>query len=256
VIDCYDLSAVAGNGPYLHRGVRLMNWLRDNTTYDGGTQTHPDYNCRDLLSYGYRHLEKGLNCRMLATVLAELLLGLGLCARIVALHSPSRFDADNHVVTIVWLPDLKERVMLDPSFKAYLEDPADTPLSPWELRSALADGISVGANIGAPVGDDLDRERSLLQYYAKNLFCMQSPETSTFGSETELVPNQRLVTLCPVGFDCRASELLSLQWRADASASAEVREMVLVRRNQVDQGAFVFSCSVRAFGADPGAALT
>ena len=77
LVDKYDLASLADSSNTFDTVVGLMGWIRDNIRYDGSTLIHPEYNARDLLAHGFQKQENVLNCRMLATILAELLLVAG-----------------------------------------------------------------------------------------------------------------------------------------------------------------------------------
>jgi hypothetical protein len=256
IIDQYELVSLVDSTKTFDIAVRVMGWIRDNVRYDGSTLIHPAYNARDLLAHGFRKPENVLNCRMLATVLSELLLGFGIPTRIVGIHSISPYDRDSHVVTLAWLPELNKWMMADPSFNAYYEDAKGMPLSPWELRSAMAEGNSIIAHVGAPFGpDDEDREGGLLRFFSKNLFTMHSPQHSTFGSETDLTDGQRWICLYPTGFDGRRMEMLQLQWQeaqwAQIDVPREFRDSLAKRRRQIHDGTFIYIDSLATFAAAP-----
>ena len=255
LVDDYQIRSVAGDGSQLSRAITIMYWLRAYITYNGRTSVQPRYDARSLLEYGFGKPANGLNCRMLATVLAEILLGLGMKSRIVSLHSVTPYDGDNHVVTIVWIEDTAQWVLLDPSFSAFFESESGDPLSPWKLRRRLADEAPVVCHMRARFGTQpRGSEERLLTYMSKNLFYMYSPLRSTFGSETDAVADRKWVYLAPAGFNIKMREFINITWRVRKYGDPSDPETVRFVREQRDRilgGAHLYTSSEKCFSAQP-----
>ena len=255
LIAVYNLKSVAGNGSQFSQILNLMKWLRESVTYDGSTSTQPTYNSRELLAYALKSRDNGINCRMLATILSEVLLSFGMKSRLVSLHSVSPYDGDNHVVTLVWLEESAKWIFVDPSFRAFFTDGDGAFMSPWELRQAYANRVDVDCTIEASFGSEPDEsEARYRRYLSKNLFRMHSPVINTFGSET--LGDQRWIGLAPIGFDQKRCDLLNLEWRKSMLMesglwSEDFEQLCSERKSNVLNGRFVYSHSLRSFSKAP-----
>ena len=259
IIDRYGLCEVAGDGEQFLRVTNIMSWLRDKVSYNGMAELHSDYDSRSLLEYSFGKPKNGLNCRMLATLLVELLLGLGMKSRIVSLHSITPYEADNHVVTLVWHDELKKWIFVDPSFKAYYLSDNGVLMNPLELRKAMADGKKFQCLYGVPFGGiEEGAEERLLGYMSKNLFCMHSPLKTTFGSEYAIATEQRWVYVSPIGFDYKNREQLNISWRCATPPAnkgmehgEDMKKMINHYKQRVAQGTSIYTSSMKAFFCAP-----
>ena len=196
----YGLSSVAGQGSDWSKAVNLLTWLCENTFHNGSSADNTPLNGLAILEYSFMKGKKGgVNCRKLATVLAEACLSVGLKSRIVSLHPLNPYDADNHVVTVAWCSSLGKWVMLDPTFRAYLTDAKGLALSPWESRGLLSLHVSVTCNAELWYNGEKYKSEKYLRYISKNLFCMHSPLRNWFGSEAEA--DRKWIWLIPRSFD-------------------------------------------------------
>ena len=259
VIDRYGLRYVAGDGDQFCRVTNIMSWLRDKVSYNGMTKVHPDYDSWSLLEYAFGKPENGLNCRMLATLLVELLLGLGMKSRIVSLHSITPYDADNHVVTLIWHDELRKWIFVDPSFTAYFLSDNGVLMNPLDLRNAMADGKRFQCFYGVPFGGiEEGAEERFLSYMSKNLFCMHSPLKTTFGSEYAIDNEQRWVYVSPIGFDYKNRERLSISWRCTTQPEikqmkhrGDMKKIMNHYKQRVTEGVSIYTSSMNAFFCVP-----
>jgi len=211
--DRYCLEDVAGGGDDWQRVLNLLRWLSGNTCHNGSIVPSFPMNALSLLEYSFgKGKERGINCYMLATVLTEACLSVGLATRMLSLHPLNPYDYDNHVVTAVWCRPQARWVTVDPSFNAYLMDADGKVLNPWEVRDSLCRNrkVSCNAELGYN-GEPYDAE-AYLTYIAKDLFYMQCPLESRYGS-AERWAEQRWVSLIPKGFDAVKRESYNQAWR-------------------------------------------
>lgn len=132
----YSLNKVVNGDSDFERALSLMQWLTDNTYYNGNQLLFhkwlPDITLKILkFSYG-KPFEYAINCRYKAVVLTDLLIAYGIKAVPVAL-----LDADNdgnHIMVHAFLSDEQKWVLLDPSFNTYFTDEAGNVLNVFELR--------------------------------------------------------------------------------------------------------------------------
>ncbi|MBC7958453.1 MAG: transglutaminase domain-containing protein, partial [Vallitaleaceae bacterium] len=119
----YPIETIAGDGDDFSKAVNLLHWVSSHTYHKGDYDGTIAHNSLDLLDYAYdKGSIYGINCVALATILSECLLSIGLKARIVFLMPCSPYDGDNHVVTHVYIRQMKKWVMLDPTLNAFFSN--------------------------------------------------------------------------------------------------------------------------------------
>lgn len=215
----YQLEAVAGAGTDFEKAVRLLEWVSGHLYYKGNFNADIPYNALMLLEYAYdKGAACGISCVALATVLSGCLLAVGLKARRVLIMPCSPYDGDSHAVVQVFIGEMNKWVMLDPTYSAYLTNDRKEPLSLLELRACLAAQkpvfFSAEAGYNGAEWTKAD-EKSGIEYFAKNLFYMQTAEISTFqeSDSTGCTAGNRIVTLSPNGYDVRQARLNNIAYR-------------------------------------------
>lgn len=217
----YPIEAIAGDGEDFSKAVHLLNWVSEHTYHKGDYDGAIAFNSLALLNYAYdKGSQCGINCVALAIILSECLLAVGLKARRVFLMPCSPYDGDNHVVTQVYIREMKKWVMLDPTLNAYFSNGQGEYLSLLELRNHLANQKPVFFNNEAKYNDDqwnIESTKENIEYFAKNLFYFQTSEMSSFGDgsavEEGTVPVNRSITLCPKGYDPKQIRLSNIEYR-------------------------------------------
>ena len=123
---------------------------------------------------------------MLATILNECYLSLGIKSRyITCMPKETNFD-DCHVINMVYSNELKKWIWIDPTFDSYVMDEKGNLLGIQEVRERLIKGQPLILNA------DANRNRANLQtkdnylenYMAKNLYRLQTPLISEYDTET------------------------------------------------------------------------
>lgn len=190
--ETYRLQEVAGQGDEFARAVRLLHWVHAQVRHDGSSKNPEPKNALHLLEV-CRTEKRGINCRMMATILNEACLALGLKSRMVVCLPLDEQDPDCHVINAVWSEAHGKWLYLDPTNDVWLADEKGAPLSVAEVRLRLIAGqplrISEGANWnGRPLV-----AAHYLSYMAKNLVRISCPVESAFGYESR--PQRRFVTL-------------------------------------------------------------
>ena len=141
---------------------------------------------------------RGFFCYHIAIVFTECCLAAGLTARTIHCKPFSPNDVDTHVVSMVYINEMNKWVLFDPNNNAYFTDKNDIALSPLEARYLLGhDEIKV-------YGNPQKEPDWYKQYMAKNLFYIKFWGNNTFG--TDLVENQNVYFLAPLGFDVKRRE--------------------------------------------------
>lgn len=216
----YPIIDIAGDGTDFSKAVNVLKWVSRHNYHKGNFNVNIPYNSIELLNYSYNNgAEYGINCVALATILSECLLSIGLKSRHVFIMPCSPYDGDNHVVTHVFIKELKKWVMLDPTYGAYLTNEQGEPLSLLELRDHFANQKLVLFSKEAKYNDDEWTEESKkfgIEYFAKNLFYFQTFEKSTFGNTdtAEITANKNhFITICPDNYDAKQIRLSNIEYR-------------------------------------------
>lgn len=115
-----------------------MHWALRIVRHDGGSMNPSSRNGIDMVELCRRE-GCGLNCRMMARMLAECLLLLGIPARFVTCL-PRKFITDCHVICAVWPQTRGRWLWIDPTFDAYVTDEPGTPLGIRGVHERMRNG--------------------------------------------------------------------------------------------------------------------
>jgi hypothetical protein len=194
------LDEVAGTGPEFERIVNLMRWVHAQVRHDGNSKNPEPRNALHLLEV-CRAEKRGINCRMMATILNEAYLSLGFKSRQVTCQPLDEKDPDCHVITTVWSNDLGKWLYMDPTMEAWFTDGQEHPLSIAEVRERLISGGPLELAKGANWNGRSENPATYKAYMAKNLVRITCPVESAFGYESR--PERRYVTLDAAAFPPR-----------------------------------------------------
>ena len=251
----YQIDRIAGTGDDWSKALNLMKWITEHINHRGNiTSALPEVckslpmNAQGLLEYSFDKDEDiGINCYMLAIVLTESCLSLGLKSRIVSLNPLNPYDYDNHLVTVVWCNNFSKWVMLDPSYNAYLLDNEGNILSPWEARDLLCRHKTIVCNDELAHNGARHSSEDYLRYMAKNLFYMHSPIFSGFNSTT--TSGEPWLTLTPKHFDVCKREAYNMKWRVEGnSGNWEYDELEKIMQEDCY---LVYTSSIASFSKAP-----
>ena len=235
----YQLDRVAGTGDDWSKALNLLKWITLHVSHKPDiTSALPEVckslpmNALGLLEYSFKKgQDYGINCYMLAIVLTEACLSLGLKSRIVSLNPLNPYDYDNHLVTVVWCQNFSKWVMVDPSFNAYLRDAGGQILNPWEVRDLLCQQKTILCNNELTHNGARYNSDEYLLYLAKNLVYLHSPSFSGFNSTTNSV--KPWLTLTPKNFDVCKREAYNMKWRMEGlNGNWEYDELVKLMRKE------------------------
>jgi len=180
----YRLDEAAGQGDEISRIISLMRWVHKTIRHDGNS-SNPDprnaLHILDVCSGGKR----GVNCRMLATVLNEVYLAMGFKSRHITCLPKYADDPDCHVINIVYAPSLGKWLYMDPSFEAYWRNEQGDLLSIAEVREAIIRGRKIVLDKEANWNGQPSDPAEYLHYMSKNLYRFSSPAASEFGYESK-----------------------------------------------------------------------
>ena len=181
----FKLDSIAGEGNEVSQILNLLHWVHNIVRHDGGSDNPTLKNAIDLIKVCQAE-KRGVNCRMMATILNECYLSMGLKSRyITCMPRETDFD-DCHVINMVYSNDLKRWIWVDPTFDAYVMDEKGELLGLKEVRERLTNGKTLILNPEA----NWNRENSqtkkeyLETYMAKNLYRLQTPLVSQYDTET------------------------------------------------------------------------
>jgi hypothetical protein len=195
----FELDKIAGNGNEISQIINLMNWVNTHIKHNGSNSALKNSCTLNIIEYNDK-TGKGVNCRMVSTVLNDVYLSLGFKARIVSCLPNEDYDTENHVTNLVYSKSLEKWVYMDPSFGAYVTDKNGVLLNHGEIRKALISGDSMIVrgliHNGEPYGGG---QKSYFEYMSKNLFRFSCPLYSQYGYETDS-SEPMYVNLNPQGY--------------------------------------------------------
>ncbi|OVE59209.1 transglutaminase-like domain-containing protein [Chryseobacterium mucoviscidosis] len=179
------LDSIAGNGSELSKIFNLMHWVHNLVRHDGSSNNPTLKNAIDLIRV-CKTENRGVNCRMLATILNECYLSLGIKSRyITCMPKETQFD-DCHVINMVYSSELNKWIWIDPTFDAYVMDDKGNLLGIQEVRERLVKGLPLVLNADANWNRNVlqTKEEYLENYMAKNLYRLETPVIGQYDSET------------------------------------------------------------------------
>lgn len=210
----YGLGELIEGDDELSSIIKMLHWVSFRCKYDGTNGNQLELNSIDILNYLKNQIGKGVNCRCLATILAECLLAIGVKARVLHLVPMSPYDMDNHVVVMAYLTSKSKWIYLDPTYNCYITDDKGEILSPLEIRTAMANLKSLDLSVDIITRDDTtadeDFRNSYTEYIAKNIFAFKCVLNNTFHSETN---KATYVCLCPEGYNMTKAMKLNCEYR-------------------------------------------
>ncbi len=162
-----------------------MHWVHNLVRHDGSSNNPTLKNAIDLIRV-CKTENRGVNCRMLATILNECYLSLGIKSRyITCMPKETQFD-DCHVINMVYSSELNKWIWIDPTFDAYVMDDKGNLLGIQEVRERLVKGLPLVLNADANWNRNVlqTKEEYLENYMAKNLYRLETPVISQYDSET------------------------------------------------------------------------
>jgi hypothetical protein len=179
------LDSISGSGSELTKIFNLLHWVHNSVKHDGSSNNPSQKNAIDLISICKKE-NRGVNCRMLATILNECYLSLGIKSRyITCMPKETEFD-DCHVINMVYSQELKKWIWIDPTFDAYVMDEKGNLLGIEDVRLRLISGQPLVLNADANWNREFlqTKEEYLDNYMAKNLYRLETPLISQYDNET------------------------------------------------------------------------
>ncbi|HLO73203.1 MAG TPA: transglutaminase-like domain-containing protein [Flavobacterium sp.] len=181
----FKLDSIAGNGNEVSKILNLLHWVHNIIRHDGSSNNPTLKNAIDLIKV-CKTEKRGVNCRMMAIILNECYLSMGIKSRyITCMPKETDFD-DCHVINMVYSNDLKKWIWIDPTFDAYVMNEKGELLGISEVRERLINGKTLILNPEANWNkkNSQTKEYYLETYMAKNLYRLETPLVSEYDSET------------------------------------------------------------------------
>ena len=181
----FKLDSVAGSGNEISRILNLMHWVHNAVRHDGNSDNPRLQNSADLIRV-CKTEKRGVNCRMMATILNECYLAMGIKSRFVTCLPKDTTDNDCHVIDMVYSKSLKKWLWIDPTFDAYVMNENGVLMGIQEVRERLISGKPL---ILTPEANwnriNTQPQSYYLGYYmAKNLYRLRTPLASEYDTET------------------------------------------------------------------------
>ncbi|MGN6180321.1 MAG: TPR end-of-group domain-containing protein, partial [Mucilaginibacter sp.] len=183
----YNLDSVAGNGDEISKMKKLLYWVHNEVRHDGNSFNPPSRNAVDLITVCQKE-NRGVNCRMMATILRDVYQSEGMPTRIVTCMPKDSADNDCHVITVVWSKSQNKWLWMDPTFNAYVTDSKGNLLNIAEVRERLFNGnmddlvVNDDANWN---NKNKETKAAYLGYYmSKNLYWLKCSIKSEWDIET------------------------------------------------------------------------
>lgn len=200
----FNLDSVAGNGDETSRIKNLLTWAHNSVRHDGSVPDNPpSRNARDLIAVCKKE-NRGVNCRMLATILRDVYQAEGFKSRMVTCMPKDSSDNDCHVINVVWSNTFNKWLWMDPTFNAYVTNKNGDLLSIEEVREGLIKESDLILNDDANWNNQnkVNREYYLGYYMSKNLYWIRCHVNNVWDVETvrQNAPPVEYVNLYPDAF--------------------------------------------------------
>lgn len=181
----FNLDSISGNGDEISKLKNLLYWAHNVVRHDGSANNPPSKNAIDLIAVCKKD-DRGVNCRMMATILKDAYQAEGFKARMVTCMPKDTADFDCHVITVVWAKTLDKWVWMDPTFNAYVSDDKGNLLSIEEVRERLINDKPVVLNDDANWNNKVKQTQQdyLGRYMSKNLYWLKCSVKNEWDLET------------------------------------------------------------------------
>jgi len=211
LIDEFGLDEITAGHYDVDLMIVLLDWVKDNFRHHGASDMPYNRDAMSIINF-LRENPRGINCRGLAILLAEVLRLYGIEAKHVTVLPPE----DNHpvhVVTHAFSENLQQWIMLDPTFRLYLQDEQGNFMNLYTLRRAFAEGTqnTLIANDNAQFTYGWRNWQFFMSDY---LFRFRTADNFTFGSDYRMGLRtsdewESSVMLVPVGFTDGTADLIT-----------------------------------------------
>lgn len=179
------LDSIAGKASEISKILNILHWAHYFVWHDGTATNPTSKNALDLIAY-QRKESTGMTCRMMATILNECYLSMGIKSRLVTCMPKEIKFEECHVINTVYSNELKKWIWVDPTFDAYVMNERGELLGIQEVRERLINDepliLNPEANWNRLTSET--KEDYLNTYMAKNLYRFVCQSVSGFNTET------------------------------------------------------------------------
>jgi hypothetical protein len=181
----YNLDSISGKGDEISKFKNLLFWVHNIVRHDGNSNNPPSKNAVDLIAICKKE-NRGINCRMMATILKDAYQAMGYPSRVVTCLPKDINDPDCHVITVVWSKQKQKWIWMDPTFNAYVSDDKGNLLNIEEVRTRLIANKPLILNEDANWNNQNKQTKAqYLDYYmSKNLYWIKIATSSEWDLET------------------------------------------------------------------------
>jgi len=190
--DTFNLDKINGETSSMEHIINVMGWAHQIVRWSSWADDISPQNAINIINVAGAE-KKPVSCRMKATILNEAYLSLAYQSRLITCLPKTDDITGVHVVNMVYVPQSKKWIYMDPSFKAYFTDEKGNVLSFQEIRKRMIEkrGLLVNSDNAWPSPD-----AAYIAYIANNFVRFSCPIISGFDYETpgkdrdyvELVP--------------------------------------------------------------------
>lgn len=219
----FNLDSVAGDGDEISKILNLMSWVHNGIRHDGSSINPSDQNAFGIIGTCVKE-NRGVNCRMMAIVLNECYLSMGIMSRQVTCMPGEKYVDECHVINSVYSQDLKKWLWIDPTFEAYVMNESGEMLSIEEVREALVNNTGLILNPNANWNNESQqtKEYYLDKYMAKNLYRIKCPVVSQFDAETSIAGKSiEYVELLPLAYPFQKPDRKETKQKAEQTVTIE-----------------------------------
>lgn len=184
----FNLDSIAGGGNDVSKFINVLHWVHNTVPHDGQHESGiTQINALEIETVSVQR-KVGVSCGELATVLNECYLALGFKSRKIYCFPKDslRTDYDSHVINVVYAPDLKKWLWMDPTNDAYVMNEQGELLGIAEVRDRLINGLPLLVNPDANWNHKASttKEDYLYRYMAKNLYRFYCTTDNRYDLET------------------------------------------------------------------------
>lgn len=199
----YKLSEVANADTDFKKVIQVLNWLTDNTFYNGAQLHLLKDNTIDILKYAFgKSFKNAINCRWKAIAFADCLVAVGIKAYPVCMMSSELKNC--HFTCHAYISEFNKWCIFDPSFGCWFSDKNGNPIDGLEMREMFLQGDEPTIN-----GYNFNGTTECLDEYMSGFLklCVSNlstwPDNSMDRRDTKKIPdrkefNSRILTERPV----------------------------------------------------------
>lgn len=135
----YKLSEVADADTDFEKVLQVLNWLTENTFYNGAQIHLLTDNTLDILKYAFgKPFRNAINCRLKAISFADCLVAVTIKAYPVCMCST--VIKNSHFTCRAYISELDKWCAFDPSFGCWFADKDGNPVDIFEMRDMFLQG--------------------------------------------------------------------------------------------------------------------